>query len=46
MTLREFWQSLHAVLLYDRGLAVAHHSTLRERITPIRAQIAAFLADE
>jgi len=39
MPLREFWQSLHAVLIYDRNLSVAYHSSIRESEDAVRQQI-------
>lgn len=42
MTLREFWQALHAVLIYDRLLNVAHTSTIREETASVREQIRNF----
>lgn len=43
MTLREFWQAVHAVLLYDRSLPVARHSTVREASESVRSQLRQFL---
>ena len=40
MSLREFWQALHAVLIYDRNLSVAYHSTIRASEDEVRQQIA------
>lgn len=45
MSLKEFWQALHAVLLYDRGLDTVFRLASNAVTESIRQQLRNFLTD-